>query len=119
MDMPLLFMQKNQKRIRKTGRRDSAGTAVRNWSNLLREGRKSSVMRTAGGNGGNSILKKLIENRMLSIREPVRIAEGNSFLMGTRGAGIAPTLAISMTASGGRKRAGRHTLAPTRRLDDR
>lgn len=69
MDMPLLFMQKNQKRLRKTGRRNSAGTVVRNWSNLIREGRKSSVMRTAGGNGGNFILKKLIGNRMLSIRE--------------------------------------------------
>lgn len=48
-----------------------------------------------------------------------RLCRSNNKSMGTRGAGIAPTPVISMTASGGRKKAGRHTLAPTRRPDDR
>ncbi len=99
------------------GRRTNVRTVVRNWSSPLQEERKSSVVRSAGGNGGNTIRRKSTGDKNLFIQKLVLIAAVNFFLMGTGGADTVPMPAISVTVSGGRKRGGRNTTALIHKLD--
>jgi len=119
-DMRLLFAQEKQSQFRKTGwqgRRTNVRTVVRNWSSPLQEERKSSVVRSAGENGGSIIRRKSTGDKMLFIQKPVLIAAVNFFLMGTEGADTVPMPAISVIVSGRRKMGGRNTPALRHKLD--